>query len=492
MGGTADATGGTADSMGGTSGSTGGTLESSGGMASGGTASGGTASGGASGAASAGAAGTSSVGGAPCTFAVTATTSSAIPTVGSVDWSTTLAELDHAEITYTLDDASDSERNRGGRAPADVSSSSPHTLLLGLKQNRNYTFHIEASSKGGVTCTSPDYHFTTGTLPNAPAITRTAADPSAQAGGFVITTGGFGSAALVAIVDADGSIVWAAPGPTSASRARFDWEAKNLWVLSANAQNGAADVRSISLDGLTILSTPSGLEHAHHDFVAMPGGVIATFVWSKSGIDQESDLVARSPDGSVKTLFHVGSNLYAGGPSAQGGGAHSYHCNSLAYYAADQSFSIGDRNPSSFVKVKQSGELEWQFGGTCSGAKAKACVPGTWQVNHGHQLLDDGTFLFFNNTSMGSTNPSNADEFALSLSDTLHASSVKQWTGGAHEHSDTLGDVQRLPNGNTLVTFSNVGTIYELDTAWNVVQTLRASSFGYSEWRETLYGPPSR
>jgi hypothetical protein len=93
---------------------------------------------------------------------------------------------------------------------------------------------------------------------------------------------------------------------------------------------------------------------------------------------------------------------------------------------------------------------------------------------------------------MGSSNPSNADEFALSLSDTLHASSLKQWTGGAHEHSDTLGDVQRLPNGNTLVTFSNAGTIYELDTAWNVVQTLRASSFGYSEWRETLYGPPPR
>jgi hypothetical protein len=486
LGGAPSSAGGTAPE------STGGTATASTGGAAPGAAGGAAAGGASAGGIGAGAAGTLNAGGAPCAFDVTATTSPAIPTVGSVDWSTTLADLEHAELTYTLDDAADGERNRGGQAPADVSSSAAHTLLLGLKQNRNYTFHVEATSTEGVTCTSPDYHLTTGTLANAPSITRTATDASATAGGFIITTGGFGSTAPVAIVDADGSVVWTAPAPTSASRARFDYEARNLWVLAANAQNGTADVRSVSLDGLTSLSNPPGLERAHHDLVAMPGGVIATFVWSKGGIDQESDLVARSPDGSVTTLFHVGSNLYAGGPSVQGGGAHSYHCNSLAYYPADQSFTIGDRNPSSFVKVKQNGELVWQFGGTCSGAKTTACVPGSWQVNHGHQLLDDGTFLFFNNTSMGSSNPSNADEFTLSVSDTLHASSLKQWTGSAHEHSDTLGDVQRLPNGDTLVTFSNVGTIYELDPAWNVVQTLRASSFGYSEWRATLYGPPAR
>jgi hypothetical protein len=56
--------------------------------------------------------------------------------------------------------------------------------------------------------------------------------------------------------------------------------------------------------------------------------------------------------------------------------------------------------------------------------------------------------------------------------------------------SGVLGDVQRLPNGNTLVTFSTGGEIVEVDAAWNTIQTLQ-SNFGYANWRETLYGPPA-
>jgi hypothetical protein len=457
-----------------------------------GGASGSGATGGSSGVAGDTSSGGANAGSPPCTFTVSASTSPAIPTVGSVEWSTTLTDLAHAEVVYSLDDPDADTLNRGGSAPVTLAESGQHTLLVGLKPLRNYTFHVEATAQSGFTCSSEDFPLTTGELTGLPAITRTALDPTAQAGGFIITTGGFGSSAPVAIVDADGDVVWSAPAPASASRARFDYEAQNLWVIAANAQNGSGDLRFISLDGLTTGSSFTGLEHVHHDFVALPGGVIATFAWSTSGIDQESDLLERSPDGSVKKLFHVGPNLYAGGPSALGGGPHSYHCNSLAYHASDDSFTIGDRNPSLFVKAKSSGELAWQFGGSCSGTKAPACIAGSWQVNHGHQLLDDGTFLFFNNTSYGSTNPSNADVFELTLSDGFRAASVKQWTGEGHEHSDTLGDVQRLPNGNTLVTFSNTGVIYELDATWTVVQILTASSFGYSEWRETLYGPPPR
>jgi hypothetical protein len=33
--------------------------------------------------------------------------------------------------------------------------------------------------------------------------------------------------------------------------------------------------------------------------------------------------------------------------------------------------------------------------------------------------------------------------------------------------------------------------ILEVDSSWATVQTLKGS-FGYSSWRETLYGPPTR
>jgi hypothetical protein len=57
--------------------------------------------------------------------------------------------------------------------------------------------------------------------------------------------------------------------------------------------------------------------------------------------------------------------------------------------------------------------------------------------------------------------------------------------------SSTLGDVQGLPGGNTLVTYSTAGRIVELDPNWNEVQTF-VVRVGYSSWRPTLYGPPAR
>ena len=71
----------------------------------------------------------------------------------------------------------------------------------------------------------------------------------------------------------------------------------------------------------------------------------------------------------------------------------------------------------------------------------------------------------------------------------MAATMVRDYTGTAA--SATLGDVQRLPGGNTLVTYSNDGTIVELDPSWNAVQTFSVR-VGYSNWRPTLYGPPLR
>jgi len=66
---------------------------------------------------------------------------------------------------------------------------------------------------------------------------------------------------------------------------------------------------------------------------------------------------------------------------------------------------------------------------------------------------------------------------------------VKDYAGTAS--SNTLGDVQRLPGGNTLVTYSSDGKIVELDPSWKEVQTFSVR-VGYTSWRPTLYGPPAR
>ena len=108
-------------------------------------------------------------------------------------------------------------------------------------------------------------------------------------------------------------------------------------------------------------------------------------------------------------------------------------------------------------------------------------------MNHGHHLLEDGTFVLFNN---GYTDVSHVFEFRLEESaGAFTATLVKDYAGDAS--SDNLGDVQRLPGGNTLVIYATDRKIVELDENWNEVQTLSVR-VGYASFRPTLYGPPLR
>jgi len=267
-----------------------------------------------------------------------------------------------------------------------------------------------------------------------------------------------------------------------------------MWMMAINVLNNGGEMRYVSMDGQTSQNNVSGLSKSHHDFTVLKGGVVATMVWITSGADPESDLVERDAKGTVTTLFRIGPKVYAGGPSVVGGSSTSFHCNTLLYHESDSTYTIGDRNPNVFVKVSRSGQPLWQFGGNCSGAPAPKCATASWTANHGHHYLDDGHLVFFNNgTFNSSSTPSKALEYLLNTSGTtMTATQVKAYTSSNNYHSDSLGDVQRLPNGNTLVIFSNNGVIQEVDSSWNVVQTLSAGTFGYADWRETMYGPPER
>ncbi len=471
---------------GGSSGGSGGAKATGGSSGSGGVSGGGGSAGGSS--------------GTDCTFTIiTNQLSPAMATAGIVEWSTTLAPLASAQIVYTLDNAGSGILNKGGAAPVDLKKTHYHTLLLGLKQSSSYTFHIEATSSNGQTCKSSDYALPkTGTLSGVPSVTRTvASNTSAQAVGFIVTSTGMGSgmgggtssANAAYILDADGAVVWAAAAPSQCSRARMDYEGVNMWMLSLNVQNTGGEARFLSMDGQTGQTKISGLSSAHHDFAVLPGK-IATMVWTTTGTDPESNLVEHADDGSgdSTTAFKIGSNLYAGGQSAFGGSGNTYHCNSILYHQEDDTYTIGDRNPNLYVKVKHDGTPVWQIGGSCTGAKAPKCAAGAWMVNHGHDFdHKSGNLLIFNNGSSGS-----AHVLELGLTETASAISytqVKDFSSGVS--SNVLGDVQRLPNGNTLVTYTTSGQMIEVDPSWNTVQTLKGS-FGYADWRETLYGPPGR
>ena len=363
-----------------------------------------------------------------------------------VEWSWAGGAPAAAKIVYALKDAAGSILNRGGEAPVNLGKPNYRTLLLGLKQSSDYTFHIEAT-RDGKTCVSPDHALpTTGRFANAPPVTVTVARTDAREPGFIVTSSGAFTPSSAFIIDADGEIVWTVDAPQNPTRAQMDYEGDNLWMVGLNLDNVGGEMRSVSMDGEQEHRNVAGLENAHHDFTVMPGGKVAALVWRDPGaIDPASDLVIRSPDGTVTTPFTIGSNLYR---------SDRYHANALHYLPFDDSFTIADRNPNVFVKVSATGSLQWQLGGLCDQAPAgNNCVPRDWQIVHGHHLLEDGTFVVFNN---GYATMSHVIAFELTRPPSAFAATlVKDYTGTGS--SPTFGDVQRLPGGNTLVTYSADG-----------------------------------
>jgi hypothetical protein len=407
-----------------------------------------------------------------CTFQIDGAPSPAIPTVGIVDWSTAFPGVTGARIELTLNDPAPDEISRASGGPIDIAGTQHRALLLGLKPARTYTYRIVVTD-GAKVCTSPDRTLTTGTLMNAPTVTRTAQDAAAPARGFIVTTEYNASAAY--IFDADGDVVWWAASPASCSRARMDWEGKNMWMLSVNGNQGfTGKVRRTSMDGMDVLDDVAELRNAHHDLAVLPGGIVATFLWSGE-TSAASDLVERLPDGTIKTVVRLDENILTR--------RTSYHANSLSYRAADDTYVVGDLTLLGYAKLTRGGNVLWQV------------VSDELLGNHGHHLLGNSILVF-----KGRMYPSLVSEYRLTESSgSVSASQVWAYNPGGDLGTPVLGDVQRLPNGNTLIDYSQGGEMREISPSGAVVEIIgfrtrsgNKGQFGYADFRETLYGPPLR
>lgn len=413
-----------------------------------------------------------------CAFDVEYALSPAIATVGIVTWSTDLPDLTDAHIDFGPADSGFSRV-----APVDLEEPAHRTLLLGMKSQRDYAFRIVAGA-GEATCTSDTFTLTTGPIPESvPVIEREVYDQAAVAPGFIVTSTGLGNrdqngSPMAFILDSDGDVVWWTLAPGGTGRARMNWEGTEMWMSAVNNGGGGGEMRRVSMDGLDVESHVAGLDAAHHDFTVLPGGVIVTIMHlAATGSGRRcSRIVERSPDGTITDIVPDVSALYEP--------VNECHPNAIHYHPADDSFTLSDRNPSVFVKFSHTGELLWQFGGE---NPLGPYIEGTWRVNHGHHLLDDGHFLFFNNGQ--GVDEAHVLEFIL---DTTELTADEVWRYTSDYGSPTLGDVQRLPNGNTIVAYSNAGVIQELDPGGEPVQTLSTDSVGYIMHRASLYGPPPR
>jgi hypothetical protein len=452
---------------------------------SGGAATGGTTSG--AGGTTAGAGGTTSGTGGSSTgtaaFTVNVSLSTAIATVGIVQWS--------------IDKTIESARIEFGRdpnafeltAPVDLTEPSYRTLLLGMKASTTYSLRVVAQG-GGQTYTSDVYTVETGFLPNGLPV-QTITDRNAAAlyagGGFTVgctgydTFGGAGqNRSWVFIFDKDGDQVWALDMSDTAAagctRARMSLDGKYMWAGSFGNTTADGALSRVTMDGL---GTPQDwvLPGRSHDFAILPNDHVVYFARNNGGAGQAPESVFEfDPATGMSTKIWDPITDFT---FEDDRGGHANQVNFVPELNA-LSLSMYFINTVALISYPQ-GQLLAAFGGD------ESTFPGmSWDGQHGHDVRADRVAIFNNNGTNGGAS-------VLRFQYNLGASSVTplgDYSSG--EDSVAFGDVKELPNGNFHVTYSSTSVIHEISPSLELLRTIETNVLiGYVEHRATLYGPPA-
>jgi hypothetical protein len=427
----------------------------------------------------------------PCTTTTSKSEVAAqMQTVGIVEFTTDLAGaaggfIQFGKTTdYTL------------TAPIDWAAAAHRTLLLGMTSNTEWHYRIVVTS-GQNACLGPDVTLQTGGLPNggppASIVPTKGASSAAPAEGFIVTSGGIGGLGSWAfIVNHEGEVVWAYEfdlgggggfGAEGVTRAHLSWDGKSMLArdLNVNGNAGAGNLYKVNLDGTS--PTSVSLDTSHHDFTVTPTGIAYP---AKTGSPEGCDAIhTANEDGTNdQVLIDLWPVLepFVNNDSALSG---KCHVNAIHYYADEDAFTVSDRERDMLVKISGDGDVLWTIGAspaTITGADIQ-----DWRVQHGHHLYDADHLLVFSNGPLtGGT--SHALHFTIS-----GTSATNDWSYSGMGNSGTLGDIQKLPNGNVLITASQLGQMHEIDENNMLVQAMKFQSLGYSHHRPTLYGaPPER
>ncbi|HVV52395.1 MAG TPA: aryl-sulfate sulfotransferase, partial [Polyangia bacterium] len=421
-------------------------------------------------------------------------------TVGVVTWSTTLASPTSAQIDFGLD------TTYGMTAPVSAPAASNNkTLLLGMKASKTYHYRITATNSSG-SCASSDYTIMTGPQPNglaAPTITTNKA--SALYGGFLVTgqytMGATGAYAF--ILDKDGSYVWwYTVSGSDATGVAMSYDGQYMWIASANVPDATSTdhVHRVSMDGTSDTDFTKPFAHHSHQVTPLPDGSVAFYATGTNGCDDIKLFPANGTASSTATTVTNAKTAH--------GGSGACHVNNIQYSPMDDTLVFSDLDNNCLTKVTKTGTMVWVLNGGVNGVTSSFNGGGlVWKGGeHGFDILGDGTDLvIFNNNSTapagsmsgwGSAAGDESGSIAVEVKLDLTAKTATQtWMYKANPalKNDVLGDVQRLPNGNTIVDYATKGTIQEVDSTGALLQQIKTqTNFGYIEKRATLYGPPPR
>jgi hypothetical protein len=413
----------------------------------------------------------------------------AIPTVAAVEWSVDRDKLDEAHISFGPD------TEYGMQAPVDLSALPPYkTLLLGMKPGREYHFEIVAMT-GQETLASGDVTLQTGYAPNSlPTVFLEVFDQERVETGFIVTAN-YVAPPSVVIFDSDGEYVWwhtVEDDNYNISRAHMSVDGACMLYWATNVLNNIDQkLYRVGMDGQELEGTP--LPSGHHDFVPLPDGSIGYIefdVRDVEGVDVSGDRIMElGPDGAITEIYSLWNDFdYTGWVDGIGDPVDWSHSNAIDYHEEDDTYYLSVLHFDGILKIdRKSGQLIWVLGGQYSDFTDSAGNGQLWNLQHQFQVLDESVVLFSNGL------PEDMSSKALEVAvDETNKKMNLMWSYVPDPAltSFTFGDVQRLPRGNTMVTFSNSGQIDEVAPDGTVVRRISLGlkgALGYAAWTDTLY-----
>ena len=420
-----------------------------------------------------------------------------IRTVLRVTWET--GQGSDVQVLFSAEDAQVEQTT----AP-ELEGSPGEVLLVGLPQQVDISFRLVADQDGDAVC-SDLYQATTGPLPSGlPALDVQIADGTETSPGFVVVPINDDQATWQAIIDRFGRYVWASNQVSRDSRVRLSLDHESVLYLVPGKTDGsvAPGIGRMDMDGT--ISNFYSFDDVWVDFVELPDGTLLVLQEDIRSMDDQGverlfrgdALVELPPDGAATTLWSSFdaytpdlSTEYMITLASDGREVEDWsHCNGLAYSQDDDRiFITSSQFQAVFAVDHATGDTLWALSQDSDDWNTDHSVP-LFSAPHSVQPLENGGMLVFNRF-LDFQNCSNATEIQLN-EETRVATVTRIMESEDCIHVSYLGSAERLPDDNTIISWSSAGQIDEFqpdDTVSLRINLPLGGQFGFATWVDSLY-----
>jgi hypothetical protein len=299
--------------------------------------------------------------------------------------------------------------------------------------------------------------------------------------------------AWAVIIGPDGEYRWWWNAPETIMMTRVRLSADRRWIYHLSAlpldpENPILNLYRVSITGEEYEAI-SDVEDPHHDFVLLSDNTIAVLEHDYRTIDgtliRGDRLVEITPTGERRVVWSAWDHINFDGQFNE-----TYldwiHANALDYIAAEDAYYISLSALGSIWKIdRQSGTVLQKIGGDVGSYQMESGEIDLFRRQHQFEPTDLGV-LVFDNGSIEELS-SRIIEYHLDLESDI-ASEHWSYQTEPPLYCPGLGDVSRLENGHTRVTWGSAGQIDEVDQQGELIWRINTDLggiLGYVTW-ETL------